>query len=151
MTSWPDARDAIAGLLETVTITSPVTSSIKKVYKYRDQSESDFPCIVMPNPPGKVIERGPSGYRSKLYKVLLHLMVRDADDDRQAEMLDAFEEAIIEKFDSAVTLGLFSGYSVVSGPDWDAAGLTTVGDSMIAAIANGTLVIKMLDGRNYIG
>jgi hypothetical protein len=151
MTTWNAARDAIATVLAGVSISAPVTAQIKKVHKYRDVAETDFPCVVMPNPPGKVVSRGPSGYRNKLYNVLIQVLVRDADKDREAELLDAFEEAIIDAFDNAVTLGLFSGYSVVEGPNWDAAGIVQISDSVAAAGANGTLVIKMLDGKNFIG
>lgn len=148
---WFPARDAIAAILLGVSITDPITDNIKLVYAYRDHGEADFPCVVMPNPPGKRVERGPSGYRSKVYVVEMQLLVQDADGDRQANILDAFEEAIIDAFDNAITLGLFAGYSVVSGPEWEPGGTTTVKDSSTAGIAVGRLTIKMLDGKNFIG
>lgn len=151
MTTWVSARDAMATLLGAVTITVPLSASIKAVYKYRDQIETDFPCVVMPNPPGKRVERGPSGYRVKLYDVVFQILARDSDMNRGAEILDAFEEAIIDAFDSSVTLGLFAGYHVVSGPNFEPAGMTTLEDASEAALASGTVTLKMVDAKNFIG
>lgn len=151
MTTWIAARDAIATIVGAVSITVPITTNIKKVYKYRPDAETDFPCVVMPNPPGKRVERGPSGYRSRLLDVVIQVLVRDADVDRQAEILDNLEEVIITAFDSAVTLGLFAGYHVVSGPNFDPAGSTTLSDSVTAAIATGVITLKLTDGSNFIG
>lgn len=150
-TGWPLARNAIATVLRTVAITDPISTSIKAVYQYRHDTETDFPCVVMPNPPGKRIQRGPSGYRDKLYVVELQLLAKDADPEREAQILDVLEEAIIAAFDGAVTLGLFAGFHVVNGPDWEPAGRTQLQDSSVAGIASGTLTLKMLDATNFIG
>lgn len=148
---WFLARNAIATILNAVTITDPITASIKAVYQYRQDTETDFPCVVLPDPPGKRIVRGPSGFREKLYIVEIQLLAKDADTDREANILDAFEEAIIDAFDNAVTLGLFSGFSIVEGPNWEAAGRTTLRDSSVAGIALGSLMLKMVDATNFIG
>lgn len=148
MTTWNAARDALATLLAGITITDPIFTGIKHVYKYRDHGETDFPCVVMPNPPGKKIERGPSGYRSRTLDVLFQVLARDADGNREAEILDAFEEAIVAAIDGAVTLGLFSGYHVVGGPDFDPAGTTQV-DSVPTGIVNGHLLLKLTDVTNF--
>lgn len=151
MTTWNAARDALATKLAAVTITSPISASIKKVYKYRPDGETDFPCVVLASPPAKRVERGPSGLRDKYYDVTMQLLVRDADVDRAAEILDAFEEAIIDAIDDAVTLGLFSGYHVTRGPDWDAAGYVALSDSTLATAATGVLSLRMKDAKNFIG
>ncbi len=152
MTTWTAARDAIATILEGVSITSPIETTIKKVYKYRDDAAVDFPCVVMPNPPGKKVERGPSGYRTRTLEVLFQVLARDADINREAEIMDALEEAIITAFDSAVTLNLFSGYHVMAGPDFEPAGRTPMGaNSVPTGIVNGMITLKLTDGTNFIG
>lgn len=150
-TGWPLARNAIATVLMGVSITDPINTSIKAIYQYRDDTETDFPCVVLANPPGKRITRGPSGYRDKLYVVEIQLLAKDADADREAHILDAFEEVIIDAFDNAVTLGLFSGFSIVEGPNWEAAGRTTLRDSSVAGIALGSLMLKIVEAKNFIG
>ncbi len=150
-TGWFLARNAIATVLSGVTISDPISDSIKAVYQYRDQTETDFPCVVMPSPPGKRTTRGPSGYKDRLLVVELQLLAKDADVDREAHILDAFEEAIDDAFDNAVTLGLFSGFSIVEGPNWDAAGRTTLHDSSVAGIALGSLMLKIVEAKNFIG
>lgn len=148
---WQLARNAIATILTGLSITEPISASIKAVYQYRDITETDFPCVVMPNPPGKRIARGPSGYRDKLYVVELQVLAKDADVEREAQILDSLEEAIIDAFDQAVTLGLFSGFSIVEGPNWEPAGRTALQDNSTAGIAVGSLVLKMVEAKNYIG
>ena len=150
-TGWPLARNAIATVLMGLAITDPISTSIKAIYQYRDDTETDFPCIVLANPPGKRIVRGPSGYRDKLYVVEMQLLAKDADSDREAHILDSLEEAIIDAFDNAVTLGLFSGFSIVEGPNWEAAGRTQLQDSSVAGIALGSLMLKIVEAKNFIG
>jgi len=150
-TDWTyTALTAIQGIIETVNISTPIVQQIERVYTYRSGKEADYPCVILSNPPGKRTLRGPSGYRQKLYDVELELAVKDADLDRAAAILDAYEEAIIDAFDAAVTLGLGSGYHVVSGPDWQPAREGPApGSGVPVTSAWGMLTVKMVDAKNY--
>jgi len=154
MTTWSAARDAIAAILDSVAITVPVATSIKRVYTYRTGAETEFPCVVISSPPAKRVERGPGGYRAKTYDVDLHLMVRDAEIARAADILDAFEEAIIDAFDNAVALNFAaSGYMLLSGPDWIAVGepAPRQGSAIPVSSAHGVLTLRATEAKNYIG
>jgi hypothetical protein len=100
--SWRDSRDRIAALLATVAITEPVENSIQRVYETPPETVQDLPCFII-YPPALTVERG-SSLRVKTYTVRLRLLVMDADADRAADFTDAFREAVVDVFDTDVTL-----------------------------------------------
>jgi len=100
--AWINARARIKALLETVSITSPVEQTIKRVYETPPGTVQDLPCFII-YPPALTVERG-SSLRIKHYTVRLRLLVSDADLDRAADLVDAYREAVIDVFDGDVTL-----------------------------------------------
>lgn len=150
-TGWPLAWNAIATVLRGISITDPISASIIKVYPYRNQTETDFPCVVMPNPPGKTWRRGPGGFRERFYVVPLELLVTDADAERAAQILDSFEEAIGDAFDAAVSLGVGAGsIHIVEGPNWEP-GKGSIPEASAASIVTGSLMLNITEAKNYIG
>lgn len=101
--AWADARARIAELLETVSITSPITESIVKAYETPPGTVQDLPCFII-FPPALTVERGSGGLRIKTYTVRLELLVRDADLSQAADLVDAYREATIDVFDTKGTL-----------------------------------------------
>ena len=117
---------------------------------YNDDGSADITDLSEFSP-GQSLEEVQAEYRDKLYVVEMQLLAKDADSDREAHILDSLEEAIIDAFDNAVTLGLFSGFSIVEGPNWEAAGRTQLQDSSVAGIALGSLMLKIVEAKNYVG
>lgn len=149
--SWNTARAQLVTLLGSVAITSPVTASIKRVYPYRPGNQADFPCIVLRNPPGKALIGRGGATRKMRYDVPIEVYVRDADLERAGEILDAFEEAIVDVLDVNVTLDLGNGVVVQSGPDWlpsDEVALSE-GMSTPATYARGVLTLVISETKSF--
>jgi hypothetical protein len=145
MTDWPTARTAIAGILGGVSIDVPDSFTIARVYPTQHANVVDFPCFQIMDAPRRAVRR-PGGGREKSYDVRLRFMVKDADLDHADAIIDAFEEATIDAFDSAVTLGLGGGYHVVEGPNWEE---KQVFEETKARGVEGTLIVMLKDAINF--
>ena len=122
MSSYYDARSAIVSVLEGVSITSPQTVQIKKVWPYIPDSgelQGNFPAVAIAGFTS-VHQRGPSGTRYQTFGITIRLYVRPVSNKQAAmyDMLDAFKLAISAAFDPAVTVNLGAGFHVVEGPNW---------------------------------
>lgn len=102
-TAFEAVRDRLAAILGAIVITSPVAASIVRVYEMPPSTVEDMPCFII-YPPALKVERGSSGLRIKTYTVRLRCLVSDEGVERAAALVDAFREAIIDAFDSDLTL-----------------------------------------------
>lgn len=140
--SWRTARARIAVLLKGVAITSPATASILRVFETPPAQVSDFPCIIILGAE-KAIDR--STTRRREYVAHLRLVVRDADLNRAADLLDAFQEAIDDTFDANLTIG--QRITNLVGPEWGLPDAPTGGDvgGQIQQAADARLTITFYD------
>lgn len=113
--NWLLARTEIASILNGVAITSPIATSIKRVYEHPKINVTDFPCVMIIGVAKSEPQRS-SGLRSREYTARLRLMVEDSDIDRADDLIDAFEEAITDAFDQNLTLN--AKVSNLNGPQW---------------------------------
>lgn len=120
MADYLTARAAIAAKLAAVSIATPVVTTIAQV----DETGGDGGDATMKAPAVRITgysvryRRGPSSQRERTYTIGLRLMVRPIAGATMRATLEALKEAISEKFDGAVTLGLGAGYHIVEGPNW---------------------------------
>lgn len=122
--NWLTARAEIAAILNGVAITSPIASSIQRVFETPPKYVSDFPCVMIVGTAKADPERS-SGLREREYTARIRLLVRDADINRAADIIDAFQEAILDAFDQNLTLN--SKVSNLNGPQWLEAGTLDAG------------------------
>jgi len=118
MVDYISARDAIAAILGTVAITTPIAASIQTVDVTPDaMAVEKAPAFVLVGYESRWL-RAPGGTRRRIYTVGIRLIVRETTGAPMQEILEAFKEATGAAFDSKITLGLGGGYSVVEGPNW---------------------------------
>ena len=142
--SWLTARAEIATIITGVAITAPVSATILKVFETQPaEVPGDMPCVIILGAE-KSLDRS-SALRRREYIAHLRLVVEDADLGRAADILDAFQEAINDRFDANVTLnGKVTG---LVGPDWelpDAATQSDVGGQSRQAV-DGKVTFFMYD------
>lgn len=100
------ALDNLATIQLTVSITSPITATIARAYKYFPPPEADLdvPCFAnnwsLPTPE----QRRPGGLRIQDYVIRSQLFVRDEDLERAADIATAFWVAYIDALDSNIDL-----------------------------------------------
>lgn len=104
-----DIRSALDNLIiiqAALSITSPITASIKKAYKYIPKSS-----VALPDTPAwlnewtlNTVERF-VGFRIQTYTVHMQLFVLDADPDRGADIASSFAKEMIDALDADVSLG----------------------------------------------
>lgn len=146
MTDWPTARTQIEGILAGVSIGDPVSLTIERVYSTQHANVVEFPCFQIRDAPRRVVRRPGSG-REKTYDVRLRFMVKDADLEQADAIIDAFEEASITAFDTAVTLDLGGGYFVIEGPNWEEK--QTFEEVKGARGVEGSLIVMLKDAINF--
>src|SRR5690349_12437733 len=88
---------ALAALQATVTITSPITETIKKAYTTipKQSAMPETPCFLNFPKPMKVSHM--AGSRSQRWQIRSQLLAFDADDDRAADIALAYLTAYIDK------------------------------------------------------
>jgi len=101
--TWAAARGALATALAAVSITSPISQTVKRVYESPPGTVQDVPCFII-YPPEVRIDRS-YGQRDKTYTVRCRLLVSDQDLDQAAALVDAFRESAIDKMDDNTELG----------------------------------------------
>ncbi|MGD9889691.1 MAG: hypothetical protein AB7R89_25790 [Dehalococcoidia bacterium] len=101
------ALDALATIHGTLSITSPIAASIKKVHTYapnRDSTLPDTPCWML-TWSFRELQEGMSGRRFQVYTVRCQLFIEDADLNRAAAIATAFHVAWIDLMDQHNQLG----------------------------------------------
>jgi len=112
--AWRDARARIAAILGAISLAEPASVSITRVYETPPAQVQDTPCFIV-IPPALEVKRGSSGLRIKTYTVRLSLLVTDEALDRAADLVDAFREAVVDAFDSDLTLA--GTATMITGPN----------------------------------
>ncbi len=100
--AWAAAKAELVTILGGVSITSPITQTIARVYPDPPAAVQDLPCVII-YPPSLDVQRI-AGTRYKVYRSRLLLLVRDEDLDRAAAIVDAYRESLVDAFDSNVRL-----------------------------------------------
>jgi len=139
-TSWRTARAEIATILTGLPITDPIAATILRVFQTPPAKASDFPCVIILGAV-KGVDRS-SSLRRRQYTAHLRLVVVDADLDRAADLLDAFQDAIIDAFDANVTLN--QKVTNVVGPNWELPAASDVGGQRQQAV-DGTVELTIYD------
>jgi hypothetical protein len=103
-----DVHTAIGTLLDAITITSPVTSGIERVYKFTppaSQMLMDIPCVLLTYEQEPVLFK--PGLMMKPYSIHIQVMVMEAtmEADVGADMASEFLEKIILALSGDQTLG----------------------------------------------
>lgn len=96
-----------------LSVTSPVARSIKKVWPYfppADKVITDTPCFVNTYSVRDVLYE--SALRRVRYAVHARLVVYDANTDQAAKIAASFQQPIIDRFGSNITLSGLSGWFV---------------------------------------
>ena len=130
-------RERIAAILGAISITSPVAASILRVYEMPPETVEDVPCFIL-FPPALKVERGSSGRRVKTYTLEMLCLVSDEAISDAAAIVDAFREAVVDAFDSDLTLNttatLIEGPSVERGLAWKYAGRDFIGINCVLTV-----------------
>lgn len=106
-----DIRSAVVTVLRSVTISSPTSMQLKRVYEMPPETLQEFPCAVL-YPAGAQRER--DGTRRTAWTLRWHVVAIDQRTFSAAQILEAFAEAILDAFDNAVTL--HQAAWIISGP-----------------------------------
>lgn len=147
MTDWPTVRAEVATLFTGVAITSPISTSIVRVYQQPPgDSTPDQPSVVIVGADKQT--RRLSALRRKTYTMHGRLLVYDANTAQAQAILDALEEALIAVIDQHVNLGGIC--SLVTGPDWSVEGWVDIGGNRFVA-ADFTMQIDLDDGVAFLG
>ena len=131
-----DIRTALARIKtveEGLSITTPETLSIKRVYTYfpkQDAAMPDVPCFM--HTFTLTDERRFNGQRTQFYVVRSQLWIGNADQDRAADIAAAFLDKWVTAFADDVTLAGACSTQTVRGADptlavLERAGLSSVG------------------------
>lgn len=91
-----------------ISITSPIATSIKKVWPYRPPASkviTDTPCFTNNWTSGQ-ITYVPGGWVRGPIDINMQLLVYDADSDRAAAIASAFYPKVIEAFGAHLKFGL---------------------------------------------
>lgn len=114
--TFVDARAELVTLLEGVSITTPIDQSISRVYPYPAKTYQDLPALVL----------GPSPLRPRYAVSLVHkereipieLLLIDADQARAVELVEAYQDAILDVLMANLTLN--GNAANVPPPDFSA-------------------------------
>ena len=116
-----DIRTALTNLVtlqEGLSITAPVSSSIKRAYKYTPPQSSslpDTPCVL--NTWSLTSQELDISLRILFYTIRMQLIVHDSDQDRAADIASSYMNAIITAQNADVTLGGSVNQSILRGSD----------------------------------
>jgi hypothetical protein len=143
--AWREARAQIAAILAAIYITDPVVLAIKRVYTTPPATVQDVPCFII-IPPALKVERGASGLRIKTYTVRIRCLVSDEALDRAHDLVDAFREAIVDAFDSDITLN--HTVTQIVGPNVEEAGGAKYGSIAYSGM-DCLLTVQIQEARNF--
>lgn len=122
--NWLTARAEIAAILTGVAVTAPIAETIRRVFEVPPKLASDFPCVAIMGVSKGEPQRA-MALREREYTARLRLIIQDADLNRAADLIDAFQEAITDAFDQNVTLN--GKVSLLHGPQWQEAETLDIG------------------------
>ncbi len=142
MTDWITIRGTIATLLTGVSITSPISTSLVRVYEQPPRMTAEYPSVIIAGCEKAVTRQ--SQLRTKRYTAHMQLLAYDAESEQALAICDALEEVIISTFDSHLTLGI-QGVQLVDGPDFKMAGRVEYGGNQFVG-ADFTLPLLIVDG-----
>ncbi len=126
------ALDRITAIQAGLSITSPVTASIKKAYKYVPKQDAALPdAPAWMNDWTLSREERHIDLRIQHYTVHMQLFVNDADQDRAADIATAFMAQAVDGFDADVTLDGNVTNSALRGGDPTLVSLGRAGQSYI--------------------
>jgi hypothetical protein len=111
--AWADARDQLATHLAAVEATTGGKTFSGGVDQFPVAVMSDTPRFVMELPSTDEPERI-GGWRNTEYVLPVGLFVLDEELEQAARILDAFREAIFDKFDGSVALE--NNAAILRGP-----------------------------------
>jgi hypothetical protein len=114
--SYEDARGYLAGVLEDVSITSPIEQSIQRVYTDPPDKVPDLPCFIMYGSAGESDWAMGGVTALETHTEMVRLVLHDADADRAAALVEAYRKATITALASAGGLG---GNGVISKLAWE--------------------------------
>lgn len=145
--AWRDARGEIKTVLASVNITAPIVKAIAKVYETPPDSIEDDPCFVIYPPAIQEVIRAVS-LRIKRYRVRLQLLLQDENKDRASDMVDSFREALVDAFDTKLTL--VGKATQVTGPEVEeAAGFQYANETFTGF--NAFLTVEIKEGVSFAG
>ena len=97
----------------------------------------DLPCFIIYPPALDEVERS-NGVRKKSYTVRLRLLVKDADLDKAAAFVDSYREAVVNAFDTELTLNgtakLITGPRAEEASAFDYAGRSYTGIDFLLGV-----------------
>lgn len=130
-----DIRSALSRLTaiqQGLSITTPITASIKKAWTYfpPENAVVDTPCFL--NSWTLVEEARNPSHRIQRYTVRMQLLVHDADMERAADIATSFHVQLVDALDADVNLAGTVSYQTLRG-------------------GNPTLAILERGGRIYVG
>lgn len=122
--SYEDARGRIQTVLGTISITSPVSAKIKKVYADPPGTIGDHPCFIMYGSSGTVEWAVGGAAIEETHTERVRLYIYDSDLDRAANLVRAFRAAMLVAFKPE---GGLSAFATVAEMRWDEPGSVTYG------------------------
>lgn len=145
--NWLIARAEIKAVLENLSITNPIASTIQRVFESPPAQLSDFPCIMIVGTMKAEPDRS-AMLQDRDYIAKIRLFVEDADIDRAYLIIDAFQEAILDAFNS--NLQLNGKVTNLHGPSWDFPGFLDAGGREVRG-AEGLVRFSMADSPAFAG
>ena len=116
VSTWAGARGQLAKLLGeiTATVDGETYSCTTEEFPIEGLAPGQGPTFIVALPEVLDRPRRMSGYRETVYRVFVGLFVEGSSTRENAKLLDAFREAVIDKFDTSVALDGHAEY--VQGP-----------------------------------
>lgn len=141
---WAGAEAAIKTMLEGLSITSPITQTIARVYVDPPATLQDLPAILV-LPEIQEHADGPWGCRL-VYLVTLQLLLRDADEAQAGAIVKAYRAALIAAFHSH--LALSGAVDIMTSPlGGKLAGLQYAGTQYVGA--EFTLTVMVMSAPTF--
>lgn len=133
--SLRDALDALVLLEQGVSITDPVTTSIRKAYKIIPAQSEQAPVTPFAQNVWTLREqrRFPGGWYERFYRVRIDIVTRDQDIDRAADIVTALAEQLQDDLDQHIRLNQTIKEGNLSGADPTLGEFTIGGQTMIGA------------------
>ena len=100
--TWPAARAELVTLLEAVAITTPIAQTLARVYPYPVETYQDLPCLVLHSSP--LVPRYAVSLVHKERVIPIELLLIDADQARAVELVEAYQDAILDVLIANLTL-----------------------------------------------
>lgn len=109
------ALTALVEYQEAISITSPANIRVKKAFNTIPNQNSALPNPCFMNSFTLIEEVRGGGLRELMYDIRMQFAYYDADQDKAADVVAAFMDAIVNKFDMVIKFGGVIGNSDLSG------------------------------------